>query len=43
MCCRLMFRLPTDAEYGGIRSMLEAAGKPIEGNDLVIAAQNRLA
>jgi tRNA(fMet)-specific endonuclease VapC len=27
-----------DAEYGGIRSMLEAAGKPIGGNDLVIAA-----
>jgi tRNA(fMet)-specific endonuclease VapC len=27
-----------DAEYGGIRSELEAAGKPIGGNDLLIAA-----
>jgi tRNA(fMet)-specific endonuclease VapC len=29
---------PADAEYGGIRSELEAAGKPIGGNDLLIAA-----
>ena len=27
-----------DAEYGGIRSELEAAGKPIGSNDLLIAA-----
>ena len=26
-----------DAEYGGIRSELETAGKPIGGNDLLIA------
>ncbi|WP_141385217.1 type II toxin-antitoxin system VapC family toxin [Nitrobacter winogradskyi] len=30
--------IPADAEYGGIRSELEAAGKPIGGNDLLIAA-----
>ena len=30
--------VPADAEYGGIRSELEAAGKPIGGNDLLIAA-----
>ncbi len=30
--------VPTDAEYGGIRAELEAAGKPIGGNDLLIAA-----
>src|SRR6266542_671338 len=34
-CCRLMF--PADAEYGGIRSELEAAGRPLGGNDLPIA------
>jgi len=34
----LPFDVPADAEYGGIRSMLEAAGKPIGGNDLLIAA-----
>ncbi len=33
----LPFDVPADAEYGGIRSELEAAGKPI-GNDLLIAA-----
>ena len=27
-----------DADYGGIRSKLEAAGKPIGSNDLLIAA-----
>ncbi len=32
------FDIPADAEYGGIRSQLEAAGKPIGGNDLLIAA-----
>jgi tRNA(fMet)-specific endonuclease VapC len=30
--------VPADTEYGGIRSRLEAAGKSIGGNDLLIAA-----
>ena len=30
--------VPADNEYGAIRSELEAAGKPIGGNDLLIAA-----
>ncbi|MFT3815252.1 MAG: type II toxin-antitoxin system VapC family toxin [Acidovorax sp.] len=30
--------IPADAEYGGIRAELEAAGQPIGGNDLLIAA-----
>jgi tRNA(fMet)-specific endonuclease VapC len=30
--------VPADTEYGGIRAALEAAGKPIGGNDLLIAA-----
>jgi tRNA(fMet)-specific endonuclease VapC len=34
----LPFDIPADAEYGGIRTELEAAGKPIGGNDLLIAA-----
>jgi tRNA(fMet)-specific endonuclease VapC len=34
----LPFDVPADAEYGGIRSQLEAVGKPIGGNDLLIAA-----
>jgi tRNA(fMet)-specific endonuclease VapC len=34
----LPFDTPADAEYGGIRAELEAAGKPIGGNDLMIAA-----
>ena len=34
----LPFDVPADAEYGGIRSELEAAGKRIGGNDLLIAA-----
>jgi tRNA(fMet)-specific endonuclease VapC len=34
----LPFDVPADAEYGGIRAKLEAAGKPIGGNDLLIAA-----
>ena len=29
---------PADTEYGEIRSALEAAGTPIGGNDLLIAA-----
>ncbi len=35
----LPFELPADAAYGLIRSRLEQAGKPIGGNDLLIAAQ----
>lgn len=34
----LALEVPTDAEYGGIRAELEAAGKPIGPNDLFIAA-----
>ena len=34
----LPFDVPADAEYGGIRSELEAAGKPIGSSDLLIAA-----
>ncbi len=34
----LPFDVPADAEYGRIRSELEAAGRPIGGNDLLIAA-----
>jgi tRNA(fMet)-specific endonuclease VapC len=34
----LPFDVPADAEYGGIRSELEAAGRPIGANDLLIAA-----
>ena len=34
----LPFDVPADAKYGEIRSDLEAAGKPIGGNDLLIAA-----
>jgi len=34
----LPFDVPADSEYGGIRSELEAFGKPIGGNDLLIAA-----
>ena len=34
----LPFDVPADADYGSIRSELEAAGKPIGGNDLLIAA-----
>jgi tRNA(fMet)-specific endonuclease VapC len=34
----LPFDVPADAEYAEIRSELEAAGKPIGGNDLLIAA-----
>jgi tRNA(fMet)-specific endonuclease VapC len=30
--------IPADTEYGGIRAALEAAGKPIGSNDLLIAA-----
>jgi tRNA(fMet)-specific endonuclease VapC len=34
----LSFEVPADTESGGIRAKLEAAGKPIGGNDLLIAA-----
>lgn len=34
----IAFDAPADAEYGGIRAELEAAGKPIGPNDLLIAA-----
>ncbi|MDD7973874.1 type II toxin-antitoxin system VapC family toxin [Roseinatronobacter alkalisoli] len=34
----LAFDVPADAEYGGIRAALEAAGKTIGPNDLLIAA-----
>jgi tRNA(fMet)-specific endonuclease VapC len=34
----LPFDLPVDAEYGRMRSELEAAGQPIGANDLLIAA-----
>lgn len=30
--------IPADAEYGGIRAELEAAGEPIGANDLLISA-----
>ena len=38
----LPFDAPADAEYGNIRAELEAAGKPIGGNDLLIAAHARI-
>jgi tRNA(fMet)-specific endonuclease VapC len=34
----LPFDVPADIEYGGFRSELEAAGRPIGSNDLLIAA-----
>lgn len=37
----LPFDVPSDDEYGGIRAALEAAGKPIGSNDLLIAAHAR--
>jgi len=39
----LPFDVPADAEYGSIRSQLEAAGKSIGPNDLLIAAHARAA
>jgi tRNA(fMet)-specific endonuclease VapC len=35
----LPFEAPADAAYGQIRTQLEQAGRPIGGNDLLIAAQ----
>ena len=37
----LPFDIPADAEYGAIRSELEGAGRPIGGNDSLIAAHAR--
>jgi tRNA(fMet)-specific endonuclease VapC len=37
----LPFDVPADTDYGRIRSEIEAAGKPIGGNDLLIAAHAR--
>jgi tRNA(fMet)-specific endonuclease VapC len=37
----LPFDAPADAEYGAIRSMLEADGTPVGSNDLLIAAHAR--
>ena len=34
----LPFEVPADADYGVIRAGLEAAGRPIGGNDLLLAA-----
>ena len=35
----LAFEAPADTAYGHLRARLEQAGKPIGGNDLLIAAQ----
>ena len=35
----LPFEAPADAAYGQLRTRLERAGRPIGGNDLLIAAQ----
>jgi tRNA(fMet)-specific endonuclease VapC len=37
----LPFDVPADADYGAIRSDLEAAGRVIGGNDMLIAAHAR--
>jgi len=37
----LAFDSPADSEYADMRSALETAGKPIGGNDLLIAAHAR--
>lgn len=37
----LPFEVPADAEYGAIRCELEAAGRLIGGNDMLIAAHAR--
>jgi tRNA(fMet)-specific endonuclease VapC len=39
----LPFDVPADADYAGIRADLEAAGKPIGPNDLLIAAHAKAA
>ncbi|MBV8329261.1 MAG: VapC toxin family PIN domain ribonuclease, partial [Verrucomicrobia bacterium] len=35
----LPFETPADIAYGEIRARLEAAGKPIGGNEMLIASQ----
>lgn len=35
----LPFEAPADAVYGALRTRLEQAGRPIGGNDMLIAAQ----
>jgi tRNA(fMet)-specific endonuclease VapC len=37
----LPFDISADVEYGGIRSELESLGRPIGGNDMLIAAHAR--
>ena len=37
----LPFEAPADVDYGAIRARLDAAGTPIGGNDLLIAAHAR--
>ncbi|MEJ0074111.1 MAG: type II toxin-antitoxin system VapC family toxin [Alphaproteobacteria bacterium] len=39
----LPFDVPADEKYGAIRAELEAAGKPIGGDDLLIAAHAQAA
>lgn len=39
----LPFEAPADVEYGDIRATLESAGRPIGGNDMLIAVQARAA
>ena len=36
----LPFEVPADAIYGSLRTRLEKMGKPIGGNDMLIAAQS---
>ena len=35
----LPFKPPADAVYGAIRASLERQGRPMDGNDMLIAAQ----
>ncbi len=37
----LPFDVPADSEYGGMRAELEADGRPIGSNDLLVAAHAR--
>lgn len=37
----LPFDVPADTDYGAIRAQLEAAGRPIGSNDLLIAPHAR--
>lgn len=38
----LPLSVPADGQYGGLRAKLEAAGRPIGPNDLLIAARARM-